>query len=435
MIPERFQELLDAYIDQALTPADQKELERHLLSSPSGCKEFWRHVEFHAQIRELMLQADGEQKLPVIKSKQTSRSAWAFALAAAAMVMLVIGWWFVGIKKGATVARVVSVQGSVTVQARSVRVNDEISTQATIETGKDGGVKLAFGDGVADVVLKGESKLLTAKSKSEKTLRLERGQLTAKVSKQPKDKPFIVTTPQAEIRVMGTKFEVLTDEKITKVKVGEGEVSMQGSRGNAVAVKAGFMAVASVGVPINPVPVDSGQEPPEGVIFFRDFDTIFSGEESKNEIVRLKEPQGEVTALVSIPAESQTQTFRPDVTLKLSRAYSKGTNETPLYIIPEGMEIRLRIKSEYPGKISLVQRPTHPLFRMEHFYADGLYVDSEWREVVVRRRDVQPNMKEGQTRDFIPGVEIYSFSMYGFGTGKLFLDSFSVVSTTDDSRH
>jgi ferric-dicitrate binding protein FerR (iron transport regulator) len=433
MTPERFQELMDAYVDQALAPTDQKEVEQHLLSSPSACKEFWRHVEFHAQVRELMLQADGGKKLPAIQSEQrASYTQWIW-LAAAAVVMLVVAWWFVGEKKGVTVAKVMSVQGSVMAQNQSVRVNDEISTEATVETGKDGEVKLAYGEGMAEVVLGKNSTLLTAKS--EKALRLEKGQLAVVVSKQPKDKTFIVTTPQAEMRVIGTKFKVLANEKSTQLKVNEGEVSMQGSSGSAVAVKAGFMAIAATGVPINPVPVDSSQELPEGVIFFRDFETIFPGEESKNEIVRLKEPQGEVTALVSIPAESQTQTFRPDVTLKLSRAYSKAQRETPLYIIPKGMEIRLRIRSEYPGKISLVQRPTHPLFRMEHFYADGFNVDNEWREVVVRSSDVQPNMKEGQSRDFVPGVEIYSFSMYGFGTGKLFLDSFTVVSTRNNSSY
>jgi ferric-dicitrate binding protein FerR (iron transport regulator) len=445
MTPERLHKLFDAYVDQTLTPSDRIELEQALVSSKSACKEFWQHVELHAQIRELMLQAEGEQKLPTIhkvpSGQSIFRTSWIPALAAAAVVMVAVGWWWLsGSKSGETVAKVVGVHGPVVTKnlkdnkSRNIQTGEEIATGEIVETGKDGEVKLAYGNGVAYLVLGEKSKLLTAKSKSEKTLRLEIGQLTATVTKQPKDKPFIVTTPHAKTTVIGTSFTLKTDIKKTRLEVADGIVrTTRLSDERAVDVSAGNRVVVAEGIPMDLTAMDVSQNSklPENVVFFRDFEALPPGEHSPNELVILEESEREITALVSLPAESQTATFRPDVRLKLERPFSKNVKEAPLYIIPADVEIRIRIRSEYPGKIDFVQKPTHVLFKMEHFDADGLYVDSEWRDVVVRSGDVQPYMKEGASRDFTPGVEIGSFSIYGFGTGQLFLDSFAVVSTTN----
>ena len=191
------------------------------------------------------------------------------------------------------------------------------------------------------------------------------------------------------------------------------------------------MAVAETGILINSVPIHAGQGLPEGVVFFRDFDVISSGEESPNELIVLKEPKGEVTAMVSNPTgnKSRTSTFRPDSEIIFSRVFSSEAKAEALYTIPNDVEIRIRIKSEHPGKLSIGQVPTHPQFKMEHFYAEDFEVDGEWREVVVRSRDIYPYAKEGASRDFTSGIEIGAFVIYGFGTGTIYLDSFAVVST------
>jgi hypothetical protein len=316
MTPERFQELLDAYVDQTLTPAEKIELEQNLISSKSASKEFWRHVEFHAQIRELILQAEGEQKLPVVNSesyKKTSFLSWAVPLAAAATIMMIVGgWWLNGLKTEYTVARVDHVQGTANARIKSsntsqgIRAGDKIGLETMIKTGSDGEVKLVYGDGVADVLVGKNSTLLTAKSNAEKSLHLETGRLTVKVTKQPKDAPFMLATPHAVMKVVGTQFEVIANETLTQLKVTEGEVRLQKADNTQVNVRAGFMAEATAGRSMNPVPIDgvAGRKLREGAIFFRDFETIFPGENSRNELVILQESEGEVTAMVSSPRQT-----------------------------------------------------------------------------------------------------------------------------------
>jgi ferric-dicitrate binding protein FerR (iron transport regulator) len=442
------EELFEKYLSRTLSTQEMTRL-NELLKGDEAVK-----LEFVEFVQEWQLLASAAKKqtevvslpklveIPPDQARNAFRRPWIPALAAAAAIMLMVGWWWLsGSRSGGVVANVVHIQGSVVIhkmtdkKSRNARMGETIVAGTIIKTGEDGEVKLAYGNGVADVTLKANSKLLTAKSKSEKSLGLENGRLIATVAKQPKDNPFVVTTAHAEMRVLGTKFDVLVDDKLTRLKVSEGVVSMRGSDGDAVAVKAGFVAAAAEGMQIRPVLMDEGKNLPEGVLFFRDFETILPGERSYNELIRLKEPEGEVTALVSNPCgpKSRTVKFLPDVELNYQKVFSKQVKEEPLYIIPENMEIRIRIKAEHPGKIGFGQKPTHVRFKMEHFYGEGFEVDRGWNEVVVRNRDVFPYMAEGPSRDFVSGVGISSFVIYGFGTGKLHLDSVTVVATTKGS--
>jgi hypothetical protein len=114
--------------------------------------------------------------------------------------------------------------------------------------------------------------------------------------------------------------------------------------------------------------------------------------------------------------------------MSLSRTFSSEERTEALYAIPANVEIRLRIKSENPGEWILIQTPTSPR-PSEHFYAGRFEVDSEWKEFVLHRQDIRPYKDHGTaSRDLVPEVEIGSFAINGFGTGKIFLDWFVVSS-------
>lgn len=57
-------------------------------------------------------------------------------------------------------------------------------------------------------------------------MRLERGVLSASVRTQPARQPFIVHTPVADIRVIGTQFDVVADADRTSVSVDRGMVEV-----------------------------------------------------------------------------------------------------------------------------------------------------------------------------------------------------------------
>jgi ferric-dicitrate binding protein FerR (iron transport regulator) len=359
------------------------------------------------------------------------------ALAASILLFLGVGWWMLLRGNAEVTAIVVEARGKVVVRSaegreiQTIKKGQEITRGMTMETGKNGELRLAFENDVADLILGKNSKLQTAKSKSEKTLRLEIGQLTATVAKQPKESPFVVTTPQAEIRVIGTKFDLRSHEKLTQLKVNEGEVSIKGSSGDALSVKEGSIAMVAPEVSITPVLINEGQNLSGGVVFFRDFETIPEGEKSRNALVRLNESEGEVSAMLSVQSKGHSPQFQPDSELELLRISASKPTAEALYVIPTDVEIRIRIKSERPGIVGICQTPTNIRFKLEHFYAGNYEVDSEWREIVFHSRDVWPYQREGKTRDFVPGVGISSFEIYGFGTGQLYLDSFTVVSTAN----
>jgi len=77
------------------------------------------------------------------------------------------------------------------------------------------------------------------------------GTLLGAVAKQPKDKPFVLTTPQGEARVLGTVLAITVEPDgigATRLEVGEGKVQFTETvNGNAIDVTTGLFTVASAG--------------------------------------------------------------------------------------------------------------------------------------------------------------------------------------------
>jgi len=92
--------------------------------------------------------------------------------------------------------------------------------------------------------------LLEPKGRAGKSLTLVRGVLTADVRKQPADQPMVITTPQGEATVLGTKLRLTVepDEKgSTRLEVEEGKVRLKRLvDGKTVGVDSGHFAVAGV---------------------------------------------------------------------------------------------------------------------------------------------------------------------------------------------
>src|SRR5207244_329187 len=87
------------------------------------------------------------------------------------------------------------------------------------------------------------------------------GAVTARVAHQPLTAPMILTTPHAEVKVLGTtlKLTVEGDEKgSTRLEVSDGKVQIRRGDGKALEITAGHFTVASSGGDFasKPLPVD-----------------------------------------------------------------------------------------------------------------------------------------------------------------------------------
>lgn len=92
-----------------------------------------------------------------------------------------------------------------------------------------------------------------------KRVRLDSGTLSADVAKQPAGTSFVVTTPQAEIVVIGTRFTIACSTDSTRVEVREGRVRVTRSAdGKSVEVPADQIAVITPSGPVEarPFPID-----------------------------------------------------------------------------------------------------------------------------------------------------------------------------------
>lgn len=73
------------------------------------------------------------------------------------------------------------------------------------------------------------SELRLISIETDKHVFLGSGRLVASVAKQAKDHPMILKTPQGRVEVLGTRFELTTDENATCVEVESGRVLLSGA--------------------------------------------------------------------------------------------------------------------------------------------------------------------------------------------------------------
>jgi hypothetical protein len=437
------------YLDGVTSEIEEKELASEIRSDDEAKKLFADLMSFEGVLVDTLREAKASQKIVRAPAKSETifdrisgifaqlRASYVIPLSVAALVIFLIGLMFFTKAELPVIANIAEVKGTVAAnnQGKIWRTGVKVIVGDRILTGTDGWVKLAMNDGSSIVVH--ENTVLDTQSwklEGKRELRMEKGQISCSIVKQEEEKPLVVRTLQAEMKVVGTRFDVRANTNSSRLEVAEGEVRLQAEEGNAVMVRAGFEATVGPDTSMNPHLIGANQKLGANVVFFRDFEDIYPGEKSPNTLVPLNESGREITTLVSKAAKGSV-TFRPDVEIRLGRFLSSSKPRAEvLYVIPKDPEIRIRIKSEHPGKIGIAQIPTNIKFKAEHFYAAEFDVDKNWKEIVLRSSDVRPYMTEGPSRDFVPGVEIGFFVIYGFGTGELYLDQFTVASAANEKK-
>jgi ferric-dicitrate binding protein FerR (iron transport regulator) len=124
-----------------------------------------------------------------------------------------------------------------TESGRALATRDRLEAGQRIETAADGGASLQLSTGTS-MALAGKSSFRVDSQGVVERFSLLRGELTAHVAKLASGQRFIVTTPDAEIEVRGTRFRLSFLEHpdpcsgtFTRLEVTEGVVELRAARG------------------------------------------------------------------------------------------------------------------------------------------------------------------------------------------------------------
>lgn len=199
-----------------------------------------------------ILQPEVAVDAPVIlpRARPFTAAPW-LALAAGLTLLLGVGWILLG-KTGRanSLLRATEVTGTVSWRSEGGKMVPQIATGQKLAAGVfmaegDGaGAELLFADGTR--ITLGAGAELAIQEKDRKRLFLRAGDFSADVKPQPPGRPMIITTPTAEIEVVGTSFAVTTISNATAVNVEKGVVRLRRVKdGQMVEVPARKMGVAS----------------------------------------------------------------------------------------------------------------------------------------------------------------------------------------------
>jgi ferric-dicitrate binding protein FerR (iron transport regulator) len=134
----------------------------------------------------------------------------------------------------------------------------------TLQTPADATMAVQYLGEPTRVELKPGTSVQVAGGRQGKRLELRAGRVESVVAPQPPGRPFVLITPQAQARVLGTRFGLSAKPWSTRLEVTEGKVELSGAASRRpVLVGPGEYAVAARGLDLTPrpLPADAELEP------------------------------------------------------------------------------------------------------------------------------------------------------------------------------
>ena len=255
--------LVDDHLAGRLDETGGLELERLLGEQPAARQLFWIAVNHEVMLRSALSGAVATAGAGPVPT--TTRGWWRRpALAAAALVLIAVGMALSGVLTPpppalAQVAAMTAVgEAGVLHHADGhdvgLRVGLTIAAGDRIDLTDGASIDLRWLDEDTVITLAGGSRASVPDHGADGVadargwLRLDHGSLVAAVAHQAPGRRFAISTPQAEVTVIGTRFAVRTGDERTEVDVEQGRVRVATPGGEqAVEVGAGERAERSRG--------------------------------------------------------------------------------------------------------------------------------------------------------------------------------------------
>ncbi len=170
------------------------------------------------------------------------------------------------------VAELLRVEGPVRVSSVEALVGQPLLQGSALEVaGPQGSAAFRFPDGTVVELAAGTrieklaERVEADRPAGAKSLLLVRGSLTVRAVKQPGGRPMVLSTPHADVTVLGTQFRLTATADSTRLEVAEGRVKLaRRPDGASVEVVAGYAATAAKGVPLESRPQPVAREFQDG---------------------------------------------------------------------------------------------------------------------------------------------------------------------------
>ncbi len=183
------------------------------------------------------------------QQRRPRRAAWLPRLMTAALVLLmvgVVGWLFVVADSERPLCRLMAMDPVVVVRhAKSVTVTPGAGLYAGDRVRPTTAVTLVWQDG-SRLLLQPDALVVLRTTRNDHGVHLELGGLSAEIAKQRPDRAFVITTEEARVDVVGTRFHVIAGAQRTQVDLHQGSVRLtRVSDGRALTLRADESAVVA----------------------------------------------------------------------------------------------------------------------------------------------------------------------------------------------
>ena len=265
-----FEQRIAAWLDGRISEAESETLQQELRESEEARTAFRLYAELDTVIREVAdtqgvgtISKAGGSSMSTPGSAMTLFAKAAMALAALIIVAVTGTLYYQHVNANRNIARITGLNGALTwignggrivqgsgSEQEPTRWSNVLSEDAelpggTIEgTAPDSWFELEFDDGTSAMIF-GDS-ILTFSDQGQKELRLKQGRFSATVVPQPAGEPMLIHTPLADLKVIGTRFDVEAGPESTMLYVREGKVRIRRvSDGKTVDVQADHRVVVT----------------------------------------------------------------------------------------------------------------------------------------------------------------------------------------------
>lgn len=232
--------LLDALCNNQMTDADCTRLQEILRENPIARRLYFAYLDLHLGIRQAIAVETAKDGLPwnapdgntvPPKPQKFLGSRLRTLIACAVIVVGVVGLLLRNhqdgfpLEESLTISRVL---GNVRIvdghgRSRPASNGESLLSKERIETGTgESFVRLTYADGTWLMLLNDSA--MTREGAREKKLVVHRGVVSANVAPQPEIHPMQLSTPEARIEVVGTRFALAASPEVTELNVVEGRV-------------------------------------------------------------------------------------------------------------------------------------------------------------------------------------------------------------------